>query len=70
MMDQVSILLVFWLRLMNEAQLLLDEGGDILQIDREMNLFGFPVGPITLADEVGIDVGAHIMSGELMHRFA
>lgn len=52
--------------LMNEAQLLLDEGGDILQIDREMNLFGFPVGPITLADEVGIDVGAHIMSGDLM----
>ena len=52
--------------LMNEAQLLLDEGGDILQIDKEMNLFGFPVGPITLADEVGIDVGAHIMGGELM----
>jgi 3-hydroxyacyl-CoA dehydrogenase/enoyl-CoA hydratase/3-hydroxybutyryl-CoA epimerase len=54
--------------LMNEAQLLLDEGGDILQIDKEMNLFGFPVGPITLADEVGIDVGAHIMSGELMQE--
>lgn len=54
--------------LMNEAQLLLDEGGDILQIDKEMNLFGFPVGPITLADEVGIDVGAHIMSGELMEE--
>ncbi len=52
--------------LMNEAQLLLEEGGDILQIDREMNLFGYPVGPITLSDEVGIDVGAHIMSGELM----
>lgn len=52
--------------LMNEAQLMLDEGGDILQIDREMNLFGFPVGPVTLSDEVGIDVGAHIMSGELM----
>lgn len=54
--------------LMNEAQLLLDEGGDILQIDKEMNLFGYPVGPITLADEVGIDVGAHIMSGELMEE--
>ena len=40
---------------MNEAQLMLDEGGDILQIDREMNLFGYPVGPITLSDEVGID---------------
>jgi 3-hydroxyacyl-CoA dehydrogenase/enoyl-CoA hydratase/3-hydroxybutyryl-CoA epimerase len=54
--------------LMNEAQLLLDEGGDILQIDKEMNLFGYPVGPITLSDEVGIDVGAHIMSGELMQE--
>lgn len=52
--------------LMNEAQLLLDEGGDIIQIDDVMNKFGFPVGPITLADEVGIDVGAHIMSGDLM----
>ncbi|MCO5231003.1 MAG: 3-hydroxyacyl-CoA dehydrogenase NAD-binding domain-containing protein [Chitinophagales bacterium] len=54
--------------LMNESQLLLDEGADILQVDKEMNLFGFPVGPITLADEVGIDVGAHIMSGELMQE--
>lgn len=54
--------------LMNEAQLLLEEGADILQIDREMNLFGYPVGPITLSDEVGIDVGAHIMSGELMQE--
>jgi 3-hydroxyacyl-CoA dehydrogenase / enoyl-CoA hydratase / 3-hydroxybutyryl-CoA epimerase len=52
--------------LMNEAQLMLEEGGDILHIDREMKLYGFPVGPITLADEVGIDVGAHIMSGDLM----
>ncbi|MFN8295081.1 MAG: 3-hydroxyacyl-CoA dehydrogenase NAD-binding domain-containing protein [Chitinophagales bacterium] len=54
--------------LMNEAQLMLDEGGDILQIDKEMNLFGYPVGPITLSDEVGIDVGTHIMSGELMQE--
>ena len=54
--------------LMNEALLMLDEGGDILQIDREMNLYGFPVGPVTLMDEVGIDVGAHIMSGDLMKQ--
>lgn len=52
--------------LMNEALLMLDEGGDINQIDKQMNQFGFPVGPVTLMDEVGIDVGAHIMSGDLM----
>jgi len=52
--------------LMNEALLMLDEGGDIHQIDKQLNPFGFPVGPVTLMDEVGIDVGAHIMSGDLM----
>jgi 3-hydroxyacyl-CoA dehydrogenase/enoyl-CoA hydratase/3-hydroxybutyryl-CoA epimerase len=52
--------------LMNEALLMLDEGADIRQLDKEMNLYGFPVGPVTLMDEVGIDVGAHIMSGDLM----
>lgn len=51
--------------LLNEALLLLDEGGDILQIDAVARQIGFPVGPITLIDEVGIDVGAHIMSGDL-----
>ena len=52
--------------LMNEALLMLDEGADIHQLDKQMNLYGFPVGPVTLMDEVGIDVGAHIMSGDLM----
>lgn len=52
--------------MMNEALILLDEGADIIQLDTVMNQFGYPVGPVTLMDEVGIDVGAHIMSGGLM----
>lgn len=55
--------------MMGEALNLLDEGADALEIDRILKKFGFPVGPITLMDEVGIDVGAHIMSGELMQHF-
>ncbi len=55
---------------MNEALLMLEEGGDILQIDRAMKRFGFPVGPFTLMDEVGIDVGAHINKGELGKMFS
>ncbi|MGH1362971.1 MAG: 3-hydroxyacyl-CoA dehydrogenase NAD-binding domain-containing protein [Calditrichia bacterium] len=46
--------------MLNEALLLLAEGGDIAYIDRTMKRFGFPVGPLTLIDEVGIDVGAHV----------
>jgi len=47
--------------LLNEAVLLAEEGVTIQDIDRAMNRFGYPVGPITLIDEVGIDVGAHVM---------
>lgn len=42
---------------LNEAGRLLDEGASIDAIDRALVAFGFPVGPITLLDEVGIDVG-------------
>ena len=52
---------------MNEALLLLEEGGEVEQIDRAMRAFGFPVGPLTLLDEVGIDVGAKIT--EVMRGF-
>lgn len=45
---------------MNEAGLLLDEGTAIEPIDRALVEFGFPVGPITLLDEVGIDVGGKV----------
>lgn len=49
---------------MNECFLLIEEGCDAAMIDKAMKKWGFPVGPVTLQDEVGIDVGAHIMSGE------
>ena len=53
----------------NEALLLLEEKGEIRHIDQVMRDFGFPVGPFTLIDEVGIDVGAHV-SGILAKLFA
>ncbi len=40
----------------NAAGLLLDEGVSIEAIDDALVKFGFPVGPITLVDEVGLDV--------------
>lgn len=43
---------------MNEAGLLLQEGVPIEVLDRVMTRWGFPVGPVTLLDEVGLDVAA------------
>ena len=45
---------------MNEAGRLLDEGARIEVVDAALTEFGFPVGPITLLDEVGIDVGGKV----------
>jgi 3-hydroxyacyl-CoA dehydrogenase/enoyl-CoA hydratase/3-hydroxybutyryl-CoA epimerase len=44
----------------NEASWLLEEGADVEGMDRALTAFGFPVGPLTLLDEVGIDVGAKV----------
>ena len=46
--------------LMNEASYLLLEGLSVETIDKAMQAWGWPVGPFTLLDEVGIDVAAHI----------
>jgi 3-hydroxyacyl-CoA dehydrogenase/enoyl-CoA hydratase/3-hydroxybutyryl-CoA epimerase len=51
---------------MNEAAQLLVEGAAIEEIDRALGDFGFPVGPIVLLDEVGIDVGAKV--AKIMHQ--
>jgi 3-hydroxyacyl-CoA dehydrogenase/enoyl-CoA hydratase/3-hydroxybutyryl-CoA epimerase len=44
---------------MNEATHLLLAGVSVEEIDRAMVQFGFPVGPVTLLDEVGLDVAQH-----------
>lgn len=45
---------------MLEAVTLLGEGATVRDVDNAMRRFGFPVGPLSLVDEVGIDVAAHI----------
>ncbi|MFN1834851.1 3-hydroxyacyl-CoA dehydrogenase NAD-binding domain-containing protein [Balneola sp. MJW-20] len=49
---------------MSEALTILNEGATIPFLDKIMKSFGYPVGPMALLDEVGIDVGAHV--GETM----
>jgi len=53
---------------MNEACRLVEEGAAIEAVDRAMIDFGFPVGPLALMDEVGIDVGTKVAK-ILMHAF-
>jgi 3-hydroxyacyl-CoA dehydrogenase / enoyl-CoA hydratase / 3-hydroxybutyryl-CoA epimerase len=51
---------------MNEAARLLTEGARIEDLDRALTDFGFPVGPVTLLDEVGLDVGEKV--AKVLHQ--
>jgi 3-hydroxyacyl-CoA dehydrogenase/enoyl-CoA hydratase/3-hydroxybutyryl-CoA epimerase len=51
---------------LSEASFLIGEGVAIERIDQALVEWGFPVGPITLLDEVGIDVGAKV--GHVLHE--
>jgi 3-hydroxyacyl-CoA dehydrogenase/enoyl-CoA hydratase/3-hydroxybutyryl-CoA epimerase len=58
---------------LNEAGILLMEGAPMEAVDRVMTRFGFPVGPVTLLDEVGLDVaekGAGVMHAAFGARMA
>ena len=54
---------------LNEAVLLVEEGARVEDVDRMMKDYGYPVGPLALVDEVGIDVAAHV-ADELGRAFA
>lgn len=56
----------------NEAGRILEESRQIERIDKVMTDFGMPMGPFTLSDEVGVDVGVkvlHILHEGLGERF-
>jgi len=54
--------------MMNEALWILAEGARIESIDRAMTAWGWPVGPLALVDEVGIDIAIH--AGAVMAEYA
>jgi 3-hydroxyacyl-CoA dehydrogenase/enoyl-CoA hydratase/3-hydroxybutyryl-CoA epimerase len=43
-----------------EAMVLMEEGVSKEAIDTAALLFGMPMGPVTLADQVGLDIGLHV----------
>lgn len=45
-----------------EAIFLLEEGGSVEQIDKVLLKFGMPMGAFRLLDEVGIDIGYHVVN--------
>lgn len=52
----------------NEALYLLEGGARIDQIDKANTAWGWPVGPLALLDEVGLDIGQH--AGKVLRDYA
>ena len=52
----------------NEALWILAQGARIDEIDRVVKAWGWPVGPLALLDEVGLDVARH--AGRVMQDYA
>ena len=45
----------------NEAAYLVESGVPIQKVDHIMETFGMPIGPLSLADEVGLDLGYNVL---------
>lgn len=45
---------------LNEATRILAEGVDPQAVDKALTRYGYPIGPVALLDEVGIDVGTKV----------
>jgi 3-hydroxyacyl-CoA dehydrogenase/enoyl-CoA hydratase/3-hydroxybutyryl-CoA epimerase len=43
-----------------ESVLVFEEGADIEMIDQELVAFGMPMGPFSLLDTIGVDIGANV----------
>ena len=44
-----------------EALVLAEEGATITHVDETMKKWGMPMGPFELLDEIGLDIGAHVL---------
>lgn len=57
---------------MSEAMHLAEEGVPLAEIDKAAEAFGMPMGPVELADSVGLDVALHVSKvlGEISGRSA
>jgi len=53
--------------LFDEASILLCEGYRPKTIDHAMKKIGFPMGPVALMDEVGLDIGLHVSKNLSTH---
>lgn len=55
--DKANLLVHFFSR---KVSALVRDGVPLETLDKSLKNFGMPVGPITLADEVGVDVTSHV----------
>ena len=56
----LSSLLINYVSFICSLLIGLQDGCDPKRVDKLVQKLGFPVGPMVLNDEVGMDVGAHI----------